>query len=144
MYVICLAPKPKIFFTGFRPSFLSNCIIPDKYLLSTSEHCVYTLEYSVNTCQNMITLTHWPLRDMKVILQTYFQTNLTNWYLEHSMWNWVPQEPRRWYATLVKAMAWCRQTASHCLFQRWSITVSPFDAIMPQWDKTMLTVACRC
>ena len=92
--------SPRYFFSSIRPSFLSNCIIPDKYLLSTSEHCVYTLKYSVNTCENMITLTHWPLRDMKVILQAYFQTNLTNWYLEHSMWNWVPQEPRRWYVNI--------------------------------------------
>ena len=36
-------------------------------------------------------------------------------------------------STLVKVMAWCRQTASHNLSQCWPRSVSPYGFIRPQW-----------
>ena len=48
---------------------------------------------------------------------------------------WMPHDLSNKKSTFVQVMAWCCQTASHCLNQCWHRSMSPYDVIRPQCVK---------
>ena len=45
-------------------------------------------------------------------------------------------------STLAQVMAWCHQTASHCLSQCWPRSMSPYGVTRPQWVKLSPVMFC--
>ena len=54
---------------------------------------------------------------------------------------WMSRDFTNDKSTIVQAMAWCRQAASHYLSQCWPNCVSPYDITRPQWVNVAWTSA---
>ena len=91
-----------------RPNGLLGCKVPtDLVKISVKEATHMGFHY----------ITHWPIRDVKVIF-VYFKVTLWIDILRTSSeigLRWVPHNPIYNKSTLVQATAWCHQATSHYL-----------------------------
>ena len=80
-------------------------------------------------------LTHWPLRDVEVILQMYCSNSiyaLMSWAL--ILWNWFLMSTTELHSSkLVQVMACCHQATSHYLSQCWPRSLSPYGVPRTPW-----------
>ena len=81
-------------------------------------------------------LTPWPLGVFKYnFRQVIFKLTLVNggWGISYEIaLRWMPLDLTDDNSTLVQAMAWCRQAASHYMSQCWSRSMSPNGITMPR------------
>ena len=73
-----------------------------------------------------IYLTHCPLENLHEILDMLFQTDFSDWWLRHPLWN---------CPNMNIIQHWCHQAISHYLSQCWLRSLLPYGVTRPQWVK---------
>ena len=87
-------------------------------------------------CFHFPTLSHWSLGNLNEFLTCNFQTDFSDWWLRHFLWNYPINMNVTDFtddqSTLVQLMDRCHQATSHYLSQCWPRSLSPYGVTRPQ------------
>ena len=93
-------------------------------LLCCNLPCWLTLDFDIMRPKNIMETNF-----ESVISEHMLRINFMSTSCEIALW----QMQRNNLSTLIQVMAWCHQTTSHCLSQRWPRSISPYGITRPQW-----------
>ena len=101
------------------------------------QFCFKSGECQCVPCNDINSLTHWPLGDFAVILKAYIVFNLSlhntlDTHCEIPL-RWMPWNLANEKSTLVPVRTWRCQATSHCVNQCWPRSMSPYHVTRPQW-----------
>ena len=117
----------------------AHCLSSNHCMMFSIHMSFWKQACTVGFCQSMIwyNLTHWPLRDLNVILKIFNLALLIGIFKSYydNVLRWMAQNLVGDKSTLVQVMAWCHQATGHNLNQCWPRSPMPYGVTRPHWVK---------